>query len=203
MIVLLDTNQDHAQAAEEIGLECGELLTPLTRRAWRGKRYGIDNGAFSCFDERTFFSLLKRMEPHKEHCLFVACPDVPTSAMRTRELFRHYATKLGYSRELGGWPIAYVAQNGQEYVEIPWAECAAVFIGGDDAFKLGREVESIIRVAKTLGKWVHVGRVNTPGRLDKFAALGVDSIDGTGISRYSHMRKAIGKAQDMFEVESV
>lgn len=38
---------------------------------------------------------------------------------------------------------------------------------------------------------VHIGRVNTPGRFERFEKLGADSIDGTGLARYSHMRAAI------------
>jgi hypothetical protein len=185
VIVLFDTPQDHEEAAAEIGMEYGELLTPLTRRAWRGARFAIDNGAFSQFDAKGFVSLLRRQEPHRDKCIFVACPDVVGSAMRTRELFKHWAPKLE------GWPLAYVAQNGQEFVEIPWDQCAAVFIGGDDRFKLGAEAVAIIKTAKAMGKWTHVGRCNTPERTEKFESLGVDSIDGTGIARYSWMRLGI------------
>ena len=43
----------------------------------------------------------------------------------------------------------------------------------------------------SIGKWCHVGRINTPGRLEYFQAFGADSCDGTGLAQYSHMRKAI------------
>ena len=42
--------------------------------------------------------------------------------------------------------------------------------------------------AQALGKWVHVGRVNHAERWQHFEELGVDSVDGTGLSRYSRMR---------------
>jgi hypothetical protein len=45
-----------------------------------------------------------------------------------------------------------------------------------------------------MGKYVHVGRVNTPGRFRYFEDLEVDSIDGTGLSRYTHMREEIWQA---------
>jgi hypothetical protein len=56
---------------------------------------------------------------------------------------------------------------------------------------MGRGAAAIIKTAQALGKWCHVGRVNTPGRFEHFEALGADSIDGTGLSRYSWMRRAI------------
>jgi hypothetical protein len=37
-----------------------------------------------------------------------------------------------------------------------------------------------------LGKWVHVGRVNTVARVRNWIDL-ADSIDGSGISRFDHM----------------
>jgi hypothetical protein len=67
----------------------------------------------------------------------------------------------------------------------------ALFIGGTDDFKLGKHGAACVKAAKALGKWCHVGRVNTPGRLEYFEELGADSCDGTGLARYSHMRRAI------------
>jgi hypothetical protein len=76
---------------------------------------------------------------------------------------------------------------------LPWDDIAAVFIGGSDKFKLSPEAGHIIKAAKILQKWAHVGRVNDPARFEHFEKLGADSIDGTGIARYTHMREAIAK----------
>ena len=89
------------------------------------------------------------------------------------------------------WPIALVAQNGQEDLPIPWGLISAIFIGGDDSFKDSKGAADIIRTAQAMGKWTHVGRVNDPKRWQRCLDLGVDSVDGTGIARYSHMRIAI------------
>lgn len=185
MLILLDTPQDLDECGEELGSDVGELLTPLTRRKWKGRKFGLDNGAFASFSVDGFRRLLDRMLPHKKHCLFVAAPDVVGSAIRTLEVFEHWYP------ELRPWPIAIVAQDGAESLVLPWSRCSAVFVGGSTAFKLSIAAEQIIKAAQAMGKWVHVGRVNTPDRMDKFLALGVDSIDGTGLARYSHMRKAI------------
>jgi hypothetical protein len=191
MVFLLDTNHDYDQAAAELGVapaDVGQLLTPLTRYSNRGRGVvGIDNGAFARFDARAFLSLLKREKPNRERVKFVAAPDVVGSARRTLEVFRHWYPKLH------GWPIALVAQDGIEDLDIPWDFIAAVFIGGSTEWKLGRHAEAVIRAGQAMGKWIHVGRVNTPDRLDKFAAMGVDSCDGSGISQYSHMRRRIAE----------
>jgi hypothetical protein len=42
-----------------------------------------------------------------------------------------------------------------------------------------------------MGKWVHVGRVNTPSRFEYFEKLGADSIDGSGLARFSWMRQRL------------
>ena len=77
MIVLLDTSTDLDEAARELSLPVGQLLTPLTRfRNRRPDLFAIDNGAFSGFRARAFRSLLKREEANRAGCLFVAAPDV-------------------------------------------------------------------------------------------------------------------------------
>ncbi len=189
-MVMLDTSESHFESAErELGHPIGQLLTPLTRYADRGLVYGIDNGAFSGFDERAFLALLKRQESARDRCRFVCAPDVVGSARRTREVFDRWYPKLE------GWPIALVAQDGIGELCVPWDLIDAVFIGGSTAFKVGPEAKAVVDAAKILGKWTHMGRVNTPDRVELAASWGVDSIDGTGISRYTHMRRAVGAAR--------
>jgi hypothetical protein len=56
---------------------------------------------------------------------------------------------------------------------------------------MSNHAAAIVKASKVIGKWCHVGRINTPGRLDYFTNLGADSCDGTGMARYSHMREKI------------
>jgi hypothetical protein len=188
MIVLLDTSHDLDTCAEELGCEVEQLLTPLTRfRLQRpGSRFAIDNGAFAGFDASSFVTLLEREEERRENCIFVAVPDVVGSARRTLEVFENWKERLA-----GWWPLALVAQDGQEHLPIPWGDIDAVFIGGSTEWKLSAHAAQIVRAATALGKWVHAGRVNTPARFEYFEKLGADSIDGTGLSRYSWMRERI------------
>lgn len=193
MLALLDTSHDLTEAAAELGCAVEQLLTPLTRFKAQdpAARFAIDNGAFARFDSAAFLALLKREGARKDLCRFVAVPDVVGSARRTLELFDRWA----FRPELSGWPLALVAQDGQEDLPLPWDDIAAVFIGGTTEWKLGRHAAAVIKAAKALGAFVHVGRVNTPGRFEYFEDLGADSIDGTGLSRYSWMRKRIHEAQ--------
>lgn len=196
MIALLDNGQDLDECAAELGCEVGQLLTPLTRYRLRDpkKPWAIDNGFFAQTEIAGFLTLLEREKHHKDLCKFVTVPDVVGSARRTLEVFDHWKGRLG------GWKLALACQDGQEGLPIPWGSIEAVFIGGTTNFKTGDHATHIIKAAKALGKWVHVGRVNHAARFDHFEKLGVDSIDGTGISRYTHMREAISnrhQQQDM------
>jgi hypothetical protein len=190
-MVLLDTASEQwcaAPAELGAGVPIGQLLTPLTRYRDYGATYAIDNGAYSGFEASDFKSLLARQDGTQDRCRFVVVPDVVGSARRTLEVFHHWKT------ELRGWRRALAIQNGQESLPIPWNEIAAVFIAGDDEFKDGPHAKQVIRAAQAMNKWVHVGRVNGAERVKWCVEMGVDSIDGSGISMYSHMRVKLGRA---------
>jgi len=202
VIALLDNGQDLETCAGEIGTEVGQLLTPLTRYRLRDpeKPWAIDNGAFSKFDRNAFLALLKRESKDKRNCKFVCAPDVVASAARTLEVYELWKFALQ------GWPVAFVVQDGQENLPIPWKTIEAIFVGGTTSWKESAHVERIIRTAKDhFGKWVHVGRVNTPDRYEHFERLGADSCDGSGLARYTHMRQAIANrnAQEKLFAEHV
>jgi hypothetical protein len=187
---MLDTGQDLSVCEAELGCPVEQLLTPLTQyRPQRPEQeYAIDNGGFSRFDRAAFERLIEKHGDRKHLCRFVALPDVVASARRTLEAFEHWYPKLD------GWKRALVGQDGIENLPIPWERIDAVFIGGSTDWKMSKHAADVIRTAKICGKWVHVGRVNTPGRFEHFEKLGADSIDGTGLARYSWMRLKILQA---------
>ena len=188
---MLDTSEDLTVCEAEIGCPVEQLFTPLTRFSAQREdgHFGVDNGCFKKFDEAAFLALLAREKPRRDLCRFVCCPDVVASAIRTLEIFERYRSKLA------GWPVAIVAQDGQEGLPIPWDAIDAIFIGGSTKWKDGDLAAHIVRTGKILGKWVHVGRINSPGRFEKFEALGADSMDGSGLARFSWMRQRIYDAQ--------
>lgn len=187
MIAMLDTSHDLKVCEQEIGVPVEQLLTPGTRFTpqYPEEMFSIDNFGFTNFKREPFESLLAREFPRVELCRFVCAPDVVGDARRTLEVFDYWHDRLGH------WPIALVAQDGQENLPIPWMHIDAIFIGGTTEWKMGRGASAIVKAGKAIGAWVHVGRVNTPDRFSYFEKLGADSIDGTGISLHSHMRIAI------------
>lgn len=198
MIVLLDTSpsQGIKNCGLELDCEVGQLLTPLTRYRLQHPEmpWAIDNGAFSRFEERAFMALLEREHHHRQNCKFVCAPDVVGSARRTIEVFQRWIERLS------DWPVALVLQDGQEDLDIPWDAIAAVFLGGTNNFKLSDAAMQCLKAAKILNKWVHVGRINDPARFAHFEDI-ADSCDGTGISRYTHMREAISKRRNQHTLE--
>jgi hypothetical protein len=158
----------------------GRLVTPQTRNRVDIEPqlpWAADNGAFVGFDAAAFLRMLERVAPHHATCRFVACPDVVQDAAATDALYAEWEPRI---RE-HGLPVAYVAQNGLEAVP---EDADAVFLGGDDAFKLGPVARRVAIDARLRGQWVHAGRVNTLGRYRRFQALGADSVDGTSLSRW-------------------
>lgn len=193
MKFLIDTQQNTLRRRMETSsLILGQLLTPLTGYSdWGGGAYAIDNGAFSGFPTEKFHRLLKRQDSRKAECLFVTCPDIVGAGQRSIELFKRRSRWIP-----DGWKVAMVAQDGMEDLEIPWDEMDAIFIGGRDPWKDSREAADIVKTAKTLGLWVHVGRINTPKRFDHFSELEADSCDGSGVAMYDHMLEKIERRNE-------
>ena len=125
--------------------------------------------------ERYAAWLGKYTAEERERCLFATAPDVVGDAAATLEMSRPWFAVI---RELG-YPVAYVLQDGQEDVPVPWDEIDAVFIGGSDAFKLGPVAAELAAEAKRRGLWVHMGRVNSRKRMVYAHSIGCDSADGT------------------------
>jgi hypothetical protein len=183
----------------------GRLITPrhyprLEETAFAGFPWAADNDALNGFDEDRFLAMVETIATGDPGCrdplpgcLFVAVPDdvrrgpdgLPVaSAEGTLELFERW------HRILAGYrlPLALVLQNGQEQLPVPWRRIAAVFVGGDTAWKLGAEAAELVAEAKRRGKHVHMGRVNSRRRARYAASIGCDSVDGTGASRYRDRR---------------
>lgn len=170
--------------SERYNYDFGQLRTPLTRNKIAGVPYGLDNGCFTEFKEKEWRTMLKEARDSDVECRFVCLPDIVGDAARTLDLFWNYkdATR--------GLPRALVLQDGIENFRIDWYEFEAIFVGGSDAFKISPTAMNAAKVAKILGKWVHVGRVNTAERVRQWLGI-ADSIDGSGISRYDHMLEAV------------
>jgi hypothetical protein len=160
-------------------LGCIDTVAQGNRRP-PGVTWALDNGAYSDrFDEANWWRYAQA-NAGDPGCLFAVAPDVVGDALATLARSGLWITPL---RELG-YRVAYVAQNGIEETGVPWHALDVLFVGGTTGFKLGAYVrDELIPEARDRGVWVHVGRVNSERRWRYFTALGVDSCDGTILTR--------------------
>lgn len=164
--------------------DVGIMITPnmgnqpdLSETPW-----GADTGCFSQSGDRGFslvayLDWLDTMRPYLPTCLFATAPDVVGDARQTWGRSRDV---LPLIRDLG-YPAALVAQDGIGKTLIDWLAFDALFIGGTDAFKKSAVCAWFCREAKSRGKHVHMGRVNSLRRMRLAESLGCDSADGTFI----------------------
>lgn len=130
-----------------------------------GLFWAADNQAFTKgFSPDMFFPWLEKLTPYKSTCLFVACPDKVGDAKATIELYNHWRPYFG------SWPVAFVAQDGQENLPFP-EDFAALFVGGSTIWKMSDAAIACIQRAQELGKHIHIGRVNWERRYKHFRSL--------------------------------
>jgi len=181
---LIDGHRDRIalRAAQWPEGVAGQLLTPLTKYKIGHKTFAVDNGAFSELKILGLKVLLDRDKFRKNDCLFVAIPDMVGSHEESWELFKRY------NYIANGWRKAFVAQDG--FAGTPGG-IHALFIGGTTEFKDSDEAIAIVKFYKNIGLHIHIGRVNTLERFQRFHLAGADTCDGSGVSRYDHMLPAI------------
>jgi hypothetical protein len=110
-----------------------------------------------------------------EGCHFVTAPDHVGDAEAT---LKDSAPWLPQIRNLGH-RAALVAQDGLEVLDTPWDSFDVLFIGGTTEWKLGPEAALLAKEAKSRGKGLHMGRVNSQKRIRYAHSLGCDTVDGT------------------------
>lgn len=147
-----------------------------------GVTWCADNGCFSSrFKESHWWAWLEANAVDARTCLFATAPDVVGDAAATLERSLPWLPKI---RDLG-YPAAFVAQDGQEGLPVPWDEFDVLFLGGQkterpaDEWKLSAHARELAAEAIRLGKKVHMGRVNSRKRFRYAHSIGCDSVDGT------------------------
>jgi hypothetical protein len=157
----------------------GCIVTPRQRLTVPdGALWCADNGAFGKGypGDEAWWNWLKSWPAERRDCLFVAAPDVVGNHEETLAKSRPWLERI---RELG-FNAAFVAQDGMEWSTWdPWEEIDCLFLGGSDTFKLGPDAADIAAVAASMGKWVHMGRVNSQKRFLYASSIGCSSADGT------------------------
>jgi hypothetical protein len=161
--------------------DAGYMMTPemgnqpdLSATLW-----AADNGCFAHperFDLDRYLTWLTRKD--RTRCLFATAPDVVGDAAAT--LARSVPT-FDLIRETGV-RAALVGQDGLEGLTVPWDDFDALFLGGSTEWKLSDAARELALEARSRGKWVHMGRVNSLRRCRIADAAGCQSVDGTYVA---------------------
>ncbi len=166
MIVLITSGMKaHCKRVNEKPQEYGDLVTPRCKSAINRTKgvIGVDNDRFNdnSYSDQNFMRLLIYLSSFKDkdRIKFVAAPDIPFNAEGTFKDFYKWHTVI---KEIFKLPIALVTQDGMKVKSIDFDRLDAVFIGGTTEYKMSQDSVDIIKKARSLNKWVHVGRVNTP-----------------------------------------
>ncbi len=179
MLLVSGSTRSVSRANGSLGL----LVTPsngnsVASLVKTGLPWAVDNGAFSGFDPLAFRRLLGRCAG-QPRLLWIVCPDVVGDARATAERFEEWRAEVAQAG-----PVAYVGQDGQEDFAPPWERFESFFIGGSTRWKLSAAAAGLAAEARSRGKWLHMGRVNSRRRMTIASDLGCDSIDGSSASRW-------------------
>lgn len=146
------------------------------------KPWAADNECFNgAFEVGAFTRWLEGRIEYRDTCKFILAPDVVGDWAATLGRFAEWAPII---RGMG-YPVGIALQDGATAESVPWGAIDAVFIGGATEWKLARGTLDLCRQARGLGKWVHVGRVNSTQRIRAFWDV-ADSFDG---SKYDMFHK--------------
>lgn len=157
------------------------MLTPMmgNKPDLSATWWGADTGCFTQpqrHNDADYLAWLVERRAFADRCLFATAPDVVGDAAAT---WKRSASMLSVIRALG-YRAALVAKNGIHDRPVPWGAFDCLFVGGDDAFKLGDErTWALVREARSRGVWTHMGRANSQARYDAARIGGYDSADGT------------------------
>lgn len=182
----------------------GQIITPAAGNALLdGPEWIADNGIYSnAYPGDTAYLMWLQSKAYlRSRCRFAVAPDVVADHEATMDRSLPMLPRI--RRVIGR--VAVCAQNGATPYNLPWDDLDAVFLAGIvecalcgyvptlaelpathcpsghlmTEWKVGDAAAAITREAKRLGKWVHMGRVNSEARLKRAIDMGVDSADGT------------------------
>lgn len=149
-----------------------------------GFRYALDNGAWTAFqagkpfDDGAFMRLVGALGAGAD---FVVVPDIVAGGTRSLEFSLSWLPRLH-----GIAPLLLAVQDGMTVADVRGlvGPSLGIFVGGSTEWK-----ESSLplwgEVARARCAYLHVGRVNSARRIALCAAAGVNSFDGTSVTRFA------------------
>lgn len=142
---------------------------------WDWMPYALDNGAYGCylrgqdFNFDAFYEHIEMYAFDDHKPIFVVVPDKVGSTPETKQWWDEHSQKV----KSMGFKTAFAVQNGMTQDDVP-RDADQVFVGGITQWKWDNAHVFASRFP------THVGRVNSPEKLDYCEQIGVLSCDGTG-----------------------
>jgi hypothetical protein len=170
------------------------ILSPASVLRTEGMGYGLDNGAWSCFQQGKSFddrAFMRAVEKVGENADWIVLPDIVLGGKRSLDL------SLAWMERLRGLPtpLLIAVQNDvhPDDVRSFLSPSVGIFIGGDTAWKETTAVEWG-KLARRRNCYLHMGRVNSARRIAICAAAGANSYDGSSASRFACTVPQLDKA---------
>ncbi len=170
-----------------------------------GFRYALDNGAWTSFQRRepfheaAFERALAQLGPGAD---WIVVPDIVMGGLASLKFSRMWLDRLRQRQRLADATFLIAVQNGMRSIDVSGllGPRVGIFVGGDTRWKLATMAQWA-RLAHARGAICHVGRVNSARRIRLCAAAGVDSFDGSGVSRFASALPPLDMARRQDDVE--
>jgi len=182
------------------------LLSPAGSLNPKGRRYSLDNGAWTAHQQGTEFdtdAFMRAVDKVGEFAEWIVLPDIVMGGQRSLDL------SLSWLEKLEGLPsrLLIAVQNGIEVGDVRsyLNPSVGIFVGGDTAWK-EQTTPTWGSLARRRNCYLHVGRVNSQRRIGICAAAGADSFDGTSVTRYAVTMRPLDAARrqsDLFAASSI
>jgi hypothetical protein len=162
----------------------GWRLLVSAKGVWRteGFPYAIDNGAWTAFQQGTAFdedAFRGVVDALGDGADWIVVPDIVAGGLASLDF------SLRWLDQLSGVRLLAVQDGmGAEHVRGLLGPTVGIFVGGSTEWKLAT-VRAWGALAREVGCYCHVGRVNTKRRIALCAEAGVDSFDGTSATRFA------------------
>ena len=164
----------------------------LKRNAWKrpawadgsSAPYCLDNGAWTSFQSGLPFdaeSFLRTTDMLAEDADFIIVPDIVEGGLQSLHFsmswlsrLRHYGTLLLVAVQDGMTPEDVAPLLGAD---------VGIFLGGSTEWKL-TTMRQWGKLARDIGAYFHVGRVNSMKRIHQCQLCGAHSFDGTSVTKF-------------------
>lgn len=170
-----------------------------------GFRYALDNGAWTSFQRREPFheaAFERALAKLGSGADWIVVPDIVMGGLASLAFSRGWLGRLRQRRSLSGATFLIAVQNGMKPGHVRELLCprVGIFVGGDTRWKLATMTQWA-RLAHAHGAICHVGRVNSVRRIRLCAAAGIDSFDGSGVSRFAAALPPLDRARRQSDIE--